>query len=96
MKGKTTWKNVFAPRPNTLKRNYYNEAYQLKIELKDTGGIWCRVIIPTGVTFYRVFDTIQRTMGWLGDSLDEYHLYEFDNRYPCLQSHRYLFNQSKN
>jgi len=53
------------------------KAYQLKIELKGT-QIWRRVIIPAGATFYRLFDTIQRSMRWMGESLYEYHLYEFD------------------
>jgi hypothetical protein len=56
------------------------KAYQIKIELKGT-QIWRRVIIPTGATFYRLYDTIQRSMGWMGESLYEYHLYEFDKEF---------------
>ncbi len=50
------------------------KAYQIKIKLADSDlVIWRRVIIPADVTFKRLHDTIQFSMGWF-DS----HLYEFD------------------
>lgn len=55
------------------------KAYRIRIELVDSNPlVWRRVMIPAGATFYRLFDTIQCAMGWLGNSLEEYHLYEFD------------------
>lgn len=49
------------------------KAYQIKIELFDSEPlIWRRVIIPADVTFRRLHDTIQLSMGWR-----DYHLYEF-------------------
>lgn len=50
------------------------KAYQIKIELIDSNPlIWRRVIIPADVTFRRLHDTIQFSMGWY-----DYHLYEFE------------------
>ena len=55
------------------------KAYRIRIELVDSEPlVWRRVMIPAGATFFRFFDTIQSAMSWLGDSLDSYHLYEFD------------------
>lgn len=55
------------------------KAYKLKIELMGSDPlIWRRLIIPAGATFYRLYDAIQWSMGWFGNSLHEYHLYEFD------------------
>lgn len=49
------------------------KAYQIKIELTDSKPlIWRRIIIPAGVTFRRLHDTIQYSMGWL-----DTHFYEF-------------------
>ncbi|MCX6090654.1 MAG: plasmid pRiA4b ORF-3 family protein [Candidatus Atribacteria bacterium] len=50
------------------------KAYQIKIELVDSDPlIWRRIIIPADVTFKRLHDAIQFSMGWL-----DYHLYEFE------------------
>lgn len=50
------------------------KAYQIKIELIDSKPlIWRRVVIPADVTFKRLHDTIQFSMGW-----QDYHLYEFN------------------
>lgn len=50
------------------------KAYQLKIELVDSPPLtWRGVIIPAGVTFKRLHDTIQFSMDWGGC-----HLYEFE------------------
>ena len=50
------------------------KAYQIKIELIDFEPlIWRRVVIPADVTFRRLHDTIQFSMGWR-----DYHLYEFE------------------
>ena len=55
------------------------KAYKLRIELISSEPlIWRRMIIPAGATFYRFYDAIQRSMGWLGAALTEYHPYEFD------------------
>lgn len=55
------------------------KAYKLKIELIGSDPlIWRRLMIPAGATFYRLYDAIQVSMGWLGDALIEYHIYEFD------------------
>ena len=50
------------------------KAYQLKISLVDSKPCtWRRVVIPADVTFRRLHDTIQFSMGW-----HDYHLYEFE------------------
>lgn len=50
------------------------KAYQIKISLVDSKPlIWRRVIIPADVTFRRLHDVIQFSMGWF-----DYHLYEFE------------------
>jgi hypothetical protein len=50
------------------------KAFQIKIELIDSEPlIWRRVVIPADVTFRRLHDTIQFSMGWR-----DYHLYEFE------------------
>jgi hypothetical protein len=50
------------------------KAYQIKIGLIGSKPlIWRRVIIPADVTFRRLHETIQFSMGW-----QDYHLYEFD------------------
>ncbi len=55
------------------------KAYKLNIELIESKPlIWRRLIIPAGATFHRLYDTIQRSMGWLGNALTEYHLFEFE------------------
>jgi len=62
------------------------KAYKVKIELVGSDPlIWRQLIIPAGATFYRLYDTIQFSMGWLGCSLDEYHLYEFEIEDANLQ-----------
>jgi len=62
------------------------KAYQLKIELIGSNPlIWRRVIIPAGATFYRLYETIQNSMGWMGNSINESHLYEFDIREEKLR-----------
>jgi uncharacterized protein YecA (UPF0149 family) len=49
------------------------KAYQLKISLKGTKPlIWRRIIVPSGITFEQLHETIIDAMGWIG-----YHLYEF-------------------
>lgn len=50
------------------------KAYQIKIELVNSEPlIWRRVVLPADVTFRRLHDTIQFSMGW-----QDYHLYEFE------------------
>lgn len=57
------------------------KAYQIKIELvRSNPLIWRRVIIPAGATFYRLYETIQNSMGWMASFINEMHLYEFDLR----------------
>lgn len=54
------------------------KAYKLRLELEGSDPlVWRLLIIPAGATFYRLFDTIQHAMGWLGNSLSEHFLYEF-------------------
>ena len=49
-------------------------AYRIKITLKDTEPlIWRMVIIPGGITFKRLHDIIQFSMGW-----DDRYLYDFN------------------
>lgn len=55
------------------------KAYRLKLELVGSEPlIWRRFMIPAGATFYRLYDTIQFTMGWFGNSLYEPYFYEYD------------------
>ncbi|WP_346873555.1 plasmid pRiA4b ORF-3 family protein [Clostridium sp. UBA5988] len=50
------------------------KAYQIKITLIDSVPlIWRRVIVPAEITFKRLHDVIQFSMGW-----KDYHLYEFN------------------
>lgn len=57
-----------------MKGSTYMKAYQVKISLIDSEPqIWRRIIIPADITFKRLHDTIQFSMGW-----HDYHLYEFD------------------
>lgn len=50
------------------------KAYQIKISLIGSKPlVWRRVIVPADVTFRRLHDVIQFSMGWM-----DYHLYEFD------------------
>ncbi len=50
------------------------KAYQIKIELIASEPlVWRRIIVPAGITFKRLHDTIQFAMGWW-----DYHLYEFN------------------
>lgn len=50
------------------------KAYEITISLIESNPlIWRRVIIPADVTFRRLHDTIQFSMGW-----HDYHLYEFE------------------
>ena len=52
----------------------FMKAFQIRIELIDFEPlIWRRVVIPADVTFRRLHDTIQFSMGWR-----DYHLYEFE------------------
>lgn len=49
-------------------------AYQIKITLLDSDpAIWRRVLIPEKITFLRLHDVIQFSMGWR-----DWHLHEFD------------------
>ncbi len=50
------------------------KAYQIKISLMDTEPlVWRRVIVPAEITFRRLHDVIQLSMGWLNE-----HLYAFN------------------
>jgi hypothetical protein len=50
------------------------KGYQIKIELINSKPlIWRRVLIPADITFRRLHDTIQLSMGWF-----DAHLYEFE------------------
>lgn len=50
------------------------KAYQIKITLVDSEpSIWRRVIVPAEITFKRLHDVIQFSMGW-----KNYHLYDFN------------------
>lgn len=51
-----------------------DKAYQIKISIIGSEPlVWRRVIIPADVTFRRLHDVIQFSMGW-----KDYHLYEFE------------------
>lgn len=51
-----------------------NMLYQLKITLEEIKPpIWRRVLVPTGITFYKLHKIIQATFGW-----QDYHLFDFD------------------
>ncbi|MDR3593200.1 plasmid pRiA4b ORF-3 family protein [Clostridium sp.] len=48
--------------------------YKIKIELKDSNPlVWRRVIVPAEITFNRLHDAIQYSMGW-----HNCHLYDFN------------------
>jgi hypothetical protein len=50
------------------------KAYQIKIILVDSEPlIWRRVMVPADITFKRLHDVIQFSMGW-----KDYHLYDFN------------------
>lgn len=50
------------------------KAYKIKIILRNSDPlIWRRVIVPSEITFKRLHDVIQFTMGW-----KDYHLYDFN------------------
>lgn len=50
------------------------KAYKIKITLVDSEPlIWRRVIVPSEITFKRLHDVIQFSMGW-----KDYHLYDFN------------------
>lgn len=49
------------------------KAYEIEVKLSDSNPlVWRKIMVPAGITFKRLHDTIQMAMGW-GD----YHLYEF-------------------
>lgn len=51
-----------------------NMLYQLKITLEEIEpSIWRRVLVPAGITFYKLHKIIQATFGW-----QDYHLLDFD------------------
>jgi len=48
--------------------------YQLRITLEGIEPpIWRRVLVPSGITFYRLHKIIQAAFGW-----QDYHLFDFD------------------
>lgn len=50
------------------------ERYQVKITIEDiVPPIWRRLIIPSGITFYKFHQIIQTAFGW-----QNYHLFEFE------------------
>lgn len=52
----------------------YMKAYKIKITLKNSNPlVWRVVIVPAGITFKRLHDVIQFSMGWRN-----YHLYDFN------------------
>ncbi|WP_313884866.1 plasmid pRiA4b ORF-3 family protein [Desulfofundulus sp. TPOSR] len=51
-----------------------NVVYQLKITLQEIEPpIWRRVLVPAGITFYKLHKIIQAAFGW-----QDYHLFDFD------------------
>lgn len=51
-----------------------NVVYQLKITLEEIEPpIWRRVLVPQGITFYKLHKIIQAAFGW-----QDYHLFDFD------------------
>lgn len=57
-------------------------AYEFKITLKGSKKppIWRKIVIPTGVTFAQLHNTIQIAMGW-----HNYHLHEFEFTQPNVR-----------
>ena len=57
-----------------MKGRFFMRAYRIKIALKDTEPlIWRGVIVPAEITFKRLHDVIQFSMGW-----DDRYLYDFN------------------
>ena len=49
------------------------KAYEFDVKLSHSNPlIWRKIVVPAGITFKRLHDTIQMAMGWW-----DYHLYEF-------------------
>ena len=76
------------------------KAYQIKISLINSKPlIWRRVIIPADITFRRLHDVIQFSMGWF-----DYHLYEFEfpnekiritNDYESFEEYKFYTKEYK-
>lgn len=66
------------------KDDRYMKAYKIKISLLDSNPlIWRRVIVPANITFKRLHEIIQFTMGWLDNRLYDFNINEEKIRITC-------------
>lgn len=60
------------------------KAYRIKIELRDSNPlIWRRVMVPAEITFERLHDVIQISMGWLNNHLYDFNIDKENIRITC-------------